>query len=262
MQITPETVGQATYDATRALLPVIILLFGVVFGSGATTITMKRRLSEKDAELDAIRKAEEERAARIAKVRPSWESVSHKERRRVIEVYLSGSAGAPPTEEERAHMDDWIKMRDLLEFDGRTLHLRDGVKELIESDARDSLNLLMAGIDDLSAKCSKLAEMIEDPGKDMHFNRMVRGFSPCKAQAALKAFESDGLIDAPEGAKLEIQGSIQSGQKVFVQQAQEIMGRVIIGSRYGITDEFRMWLCDGGNLRLLKDVAHGRGRRS
>ena len=83
------------------------------------------------------------------------------------------------------------------------------------------------------------------------YARMIEGFSRDKARAALDAYEAGGLIDA-ERSKMEIIGSINAGQDVFVIEAFTMYGRTVEGDRYGITDGFRAFLGKGRNLEKLK----------
>ena len=86
---------------------------------------------------------------------------------------------------------------------------------------------------------------------EVAYARMVEGFSRDKARAALNAYEADGLIDVGP-YRTEVAGSIQARQGVFVMRATEMLGRVVEGDEYGITDGFRAFLGKGRNLEKLK----------
>lgn len=97
-----------------------------------------------------------------------------------------------------------------------------------------------------------VAERSEDEIASERYRRIVAGFSRTKAEAALRAYDADGMIEARERERLEIIGSIQARQGVFTMQALEYHGMTIQTDTYGITDGFRAWLAsDDGNRALL-----------
>ena len=89
------------------------------------------------------------------------------------------------------------------------------------------------------------------------YARMMEGFSRDKACAALDAYEASGLIDVGE-RRMEVIGSIQANQNVFVMEALEWQGRKITGTKYGITDSFRAFLSRDGNAEKLERAANGK----
>ena len=95
-------------------------------------------------------------------------------------------------------------------------------------------------------------ERSEDEIASERYRRIVAGFSRAKAEAALRAFGSDGMIRARERELPEIIGSIQARQGVFTMQVLKHRGATIQTDTYGITDGFRAWLAsDDGNRALL-----------
>ena len=97
-----------------------------------------------------------------------------------------------------------------------------------------------------------VAERSEDEIASERYRRIVAGFSRTKAEAALRAYDADGMIEARERERLEIIGSIQAKQGVFTMQALDYHGMTIQTDTYGITDGFRAWLAsDDGNRALL-----------
>ena len=86
---------------------------------------------------------------------------------------------------------------------------------------------------------------------------MMEGFSRDKACAALDTYEARGLIDVGE-RRMEVIGSIQANQNVFVMEALEWQGRKITGTKYGITDSFRAFLSRDGNAEKLERAANGK----
>lgn len=100
------------------------------------------------------------------------------------------------------------------------------------------------------------AEKSEGDASDA-YARMIEGFSRDKARAALDAYEASGLIDVGE-RRMEVIGSIQANQNVFVIEMLEWQGRKITGTKYGITDSFRAFLSRDGNAEKLERAANGK----
>lgn len=89
---------------------------------------------------------------------------------------------------------------------------------------------------------------------DKERRAMVRGFSRAKARAVLLAFETDGMADVGD-CELEVLGSIQAHEGVFVMEAMSLCGVTRTGTRYSITDAWRAWLKSPRNLRLVERAA-------
>ena len=89
---------------------------------------------------------------------------------------------------------------------------------------------------------------------DKERREMIRGFSRTKAHAVLLAFETDGMADVGE-YELEVLGSIQAHEGVFVMEAMSLYGITRTGTRYSITDAWRAWFKSPRNLRLVEQAA-------
>ena len=89
---------------------------------------------------------------------------------------------------------------------------------------------------------------------DKERREMIRGFSRAKARAVLLAFETDGMADVGDH-ELEVIGSIQAHEGVFVMEAMSLYGVTRTGTRYSITDAWRAWLKSPRNLRLVEWAA-------
>ena len=82
----------------------------------------------------------------------------------------------------------------------------------------------------------------------------VAGFSRNKARAVLRAYEADGLADVGE-YELDVIGSVQARDGIFVLEAMSLGGVTRTGRRYGLTDGWRAYLSDARALASVRERA-------
>ena len=158
LSVTPEMVGQVMYDAMRGPAPLAVMFVsGSLFGGGVTKLWSDRRMKEAskdhDAEIASLRKTKHEHDALFKKFR----DLTHDEQRWVVNVLLSEPGGFAPNDEHRAHMGDWVKMKDFLRHDplGDRLHLVDGIREMLLENPDHVYGLMAARVADLQEELSE-----------------------------------------------------------------------------------------------------------
>ena len=102
-----------------------------------------------------------------------------------------------------------------------------------------------------SARAARRAERSAREAELAHRRAMVAGFSRSKARAVLAAHASDGMADVGP-YELEVIGSIQAREGVFVMEAVSMCGVTRTGRRYGLTDAWRAFLDDPKELGAVK----------
>lgn len=157
LNVTPEMVGQATYDAMRGPAPLVIMFIsGIAFGWGVTKLWSDHRMKNASdahaAEIESLKETKQRHASLFDEFR----TLTHNEQLDIVSVWLSEPGGLAPSEEQRAHMGDWVKMKDFLRHDpaGDRLHLVDGVSEMLLENPRHVYDLMAARVVDLQKELS------------------------------------------------------------------------------------------------------------
>lgn len=158
LNVTPEMVGQTTYDAMRGPAPLVVMFVsGTLFGWGVTKLWSDRRMKEAseahDAEIASLKKTKHGHDALFKKFR----DLTHDDQRWVVNVLLSEPGGLAPNDEHRAHMGDWVKMKDFLRHNpvGDRLHLVDGIREMLLENPDHVYGLMAARVADLQEELSE-----------------------------------------------------------------------------------------------------------
>lgn len=157
LNVTPEMVGQATYDAMRGPAPLVIMLIsGIAFGWGVTKLWSDHRMKNASdahaAEIESLKKTKQRHAALFDEFR----TLTHNEQLDIVSVWLSEPGGLAPSDEQRAHMGDWVKMKDFLRFDARSemLHVMVDVGDMLIENPRHVYDLMAARVVDLQKELS------------------------------------------------------------------------------------------------------------
>ena len=161
LSVTPEMVGQAAYDVMRGPAPLVVMFVGgSLFGWGVTKLwsdhRMKRASDAHAAEIESLKETKQRHAALFDEFR----TLTHNEQLDIVSVWLSEPGGLAPSDEQRAHMGDWVKMKDFLRHDpvSDRMHLVDGVGEMLLENPRHVYDLMAARVADLETAMSEADE--------------------------------------------------------------------------------------------------------
>ena len=132
------------------LWTLLFLSLGALAGLLARGRSAKKELEAKDRELSRLRKNNRAHNALFKE----FCELKHDEQLQIVSVWLSEPEGFEPSKEQRAHMGDWVKMKDFLRHAVVTdrLHIVDGVGEMLLENPRHVYDLMAARVADLEQR--------------------------------------------------------------------------------------------------------------
>lgn len=138
------------------LWTLLFLSLGALVGLLARGRSAKKEIAAKDEEISELKKAKRKHDALFDVFR----GLTHEEQRQVVNVWLSEPGGLVPTDDQRKHMGDWVKMKDFLRHDpvSDRMHLVDGVGEMLLENPRHVYDLMAARVADLETAMSEADE--------------------------------------------------------------------------------------------------------
>ncbi len=203
LNVTPEMVGQATYDVMRGPAPLAIMLIsGIAFGWGVTKLwsdhRMKRASDAHAAEIESLKKTKRKHTALFEEFR----TLTHNEQLDIVSVWLSEPGGLEPSEEQRAHMGEWVQMKDFLRHDptGDRLHLVDGVSEMLLENPRKVYDLMAARVENLQRELEKLDFSEPEPQGHLEIlsesesEKLILNLTDRQKEIVAEAYENGGVI--------------------------------------------------------------------
>lgn len=113
LNVTPEMVGRAAYDALYVALPFLTFVGGAFAGWGITGLYYRKRLAAKDAEITEF----EMRDSNLAKFRMKFKGLGPEDMEWVARAYRAGGKGIEPSDVELARFSNGVAIREFLRLD-------------------------------------------------------------------------------------------------------------------------------------------------
>lgn len=180
------------------LWTLLFLSLGALAGLLARGRSAKKELEAKDRELSRLRKNNRAHNALFKE----FCELKHDEQLQIVSVWLSEPEGFEPSKEQRAHMGDWVKMKDFLRHAAVAdrLHLVDGVSEMLLENPRKVYDLMAARVENLQRELEKLDFSEPEPQGHLEIlsesesEKLILNLTDRQKEIVAEAYENGGVI--------------------------------------------------------------------